>query len=91
MRYFLITFYRKPGGEIDEQVTVSKRIRTSDYQNCNVIVDFFKKKVEKCVIEGKVLDTTFEKMADYYRKIYPNLIQQLEKESSITANEKNGA
>lgn len=90
MRYFLITFYRKPGGQIDEQVSVAKRLRTSDYTNCNVIVDFMNKKVEKCVIEGKMLDTTYDKMVAYYKKVYPNLIEQLEKEAEIKLNEKNG-
>ena len=91
MRYLMITFLRKPGGQIDEQVQLSKRIRTSDTQTCNVIIDFATKKVEKCVIEGKVVDTNFEKMVEYYRKIYPTIIEQLEKEAPITQNEKNGA
>lgn len=81
MKYLLITFLRKPGGQIDEQVQVSKRIRPSDSQVCNVILDFSKKKVEKCVIEGKVVDTDYHKMVEYYRKIYPNLVGQLEKEN----------
>jgi len=81
MRYLLITFLRKPGGQIDEQVQVSKRVRPSDNQMCNVILDFAKKKVEKCVIEGKVVDTDFDRMVEYYRKIYPNLVSQLEKEN----------
>lgn len=70
---------RKPGGQIDEQVSVSKRVRTSDIQTCNVIVDYQNKKVDKCVIEGKVVDTDFEKMSAYYKQVYPNLIDQLEK------------
>jgi hypothetical protein len=51
-------------------------------------MDFAEKKVVKCVIEGKVHDTTFELMRDYYAKIYPNLINQLEKEAPITAKQK---
>jgi hypothetical protein len=50
-----------------------------------VILDFADKKVEKCVIEGKVHETTFEQMRDYYKRIYPALIFQLEKEAPITA------
>jgi hypothetical protein len=88
MRYFLISFFRKVGGQIDEAVSVSKRIRTSDTMNANIIMDFAEKKVVKCVIEGKVHDTTFELMRDYYAKIYPNLINQLEKEAPITAKQK---
>ncbi len=70
---------RKPNGQIDEQVAVSKRVRTSDLQTCNVIIDYEKKKLDKCVIEGKVVDTDFEKMNEYYKKVYPTLIDQLEK------------
>jgi hypothetical protein len=85
MRYLLITFMRKPGGQIDEQVTISKRVKTSDLQTVNVIIDYAKKAVDKCVIEGKVVDTDFDRMNDYYKRIYPNLISQLEKEAGITA------
>ena len=88
MRYFMISFFRKVGGQIDEAVSVSKRVRTSDTMNANIIMDFAEKKVLKCVIEGKVHDTTFEKMRDYYNKIYPQLIQQLEKEAPITVKQK---
>lgn len=82
MRYLLITFFRKPGGQIDEQVTVSKRLKTSDLQMCNVILDFNKKKLEKCIIEGKVVDSDFERMSAYYKKIYPSLVDQLEKNNT---------
>lgn len=91
MRYLLITFVRKPGGQIDELVTVSKRVKPADLQTCNVIIDYSAKKVEKCVIEGKVVDTDFEKMDAYYKQVYPNLITQLEKEATITKNEKPNA
>ena len=91
MRYLLITFVRKPGGQIDELVTVSKRVKPADLQTCNVIIDYSAKKVEKCVIEGKVVDTDFEKMDAYYKQVYPNLISQLEKEATITKNEKPNA
>ena len=88
MRYLLIQFIRKPGGQIDEQVTVSKRVKQSDIQTMNIIMDYAAKKVDKCVVEGKVLDKDWESMNEYYRKIYPNLIEQLEKEAAITAKSK---
>lgn len=84
MRYLLISFLRKRAGQIDEMVSVTKRVRTSDMNNCNVILDFADKKVVKCVIEDRVHDTTFDKMRDYYARIYPNLVEQLEKEAAIT-------
>ena len=85
MRYLLISYLRKVNGQIDEMVNVSKRVRTSDMNNSNVILDFAEKKIVKCVIEGKPHDTTFEQMRDYYYKIYPQLVEQLEKEAPITA------
>ena len=88
MRYLLITFMRKPGGQIDEAVAVSKKIKPADLQTCNVIIDYAAKKVEKCVIEGKVVDTDFDRMDTYYKQVYPNLIAQLEREALITQNEK---
>lgn len=87
MRYLLITFVRKPGGQIDEQIAVGKKVKQADLQTCNVIVDYAEKKVIKCVVEGKVVDTDFERMDAYYKQVYPNLIGQLEKEASITKNE----
>ena len=87
MRYLLITFMRKPGGQIDEMVAVSKKIKPADLQTCNVILDYATKKVAKCVIEGKKVDSSFDKMNEYYKKVYTNLIDQLEREASITAKE----
>jgi hypothetical protein len=49
---------------------------------CNVILDFANKKVEKCVIEGKVVETDFYRMVEYYKRVYPNLVAQLEKENN---------
>jgi hypothetical protein len=81
---------RKSGGQIDEMVAVSKKIKASDLQTCNVIIDYGTKKVEKCIIEGKKVDTDFEKMNEYYKQVYPKLIMQLEREAAITTKE-NGA
>ena len=82
MRYLLITFFRKPNGQIDEQVSISKRARVSDLQTCNVILDFNKKKIDKCVVEGNVVDSDWDKMIEYYRRIYPTLIDQLIKNNT---------
>jgi len=88
MRYLLITFLRKSGGQIDEMVKLSKKLKPADMQTCNVILDYANQKINKCVIEGKKLDTDWDKMNTYYKKIYPQLIEQLEKEAKITAIEK---
>lgn len=87
MRYLLITFSRKAGGQIDEAVAINKRVRNSDLTSCNVILDFAEKKIVKCIIEGKEHNADFSKMRDYYDRIYPNLIAQLEKEAAMTATQ----
>ena len=79
MRYLTITYFRQPSGQIDEQVGYTKRLKITDIQTCNVIIDYKKRKVEKCVIEGKVVERTFDALNDYYREVYPSLIEQLEK------------
>lgn len=88
MRYLFISFIRKPNGQIDEVVSIGKRIKDSDLTNNNVIIDFGENKIVKCVVEGKTHDTTFDKMRAYYNKIYPNLIAQLEKEGPISIKQK---
>ena len=84
----MIQFIRKPGGQIDELVNVSRKIKNSDITTKNVILDYADKKVEKCVIEGSNHDTSFEKMDAYYKRVYPKLIEQLEKEAPIEAKRK---
>ncbi len=81
MRYLLITFFRKPGGQIDEQARFVKRVRTSDLTNSNIIMDYGLRKIEKCVVEGRVITKTFDELNNYYKKIYPAMITQLEKEA----------
>jgi hypothetical protein len=68
MRYLLISFFRRKGGQIDEMVKTSKRLQESDINTSNVIIDY-------------------EEMNIYYKKIYPNIIDQLEKEAIITKNQ----
>lgn len=80
MRYFLITFYRKANGQIDEHAKAAKRVRTSDITTCNIIMDYGLRKVDKCVVEGNKLDRSFDQLDEYYKKVYPAMIAQLEKE-----------
>jgi hypothetical protein len=84
----MIQFIRKPGGQIDELVNVSRKMKKSDITTKNVILDYAEQKVEKCVIEGNNHDTSFEKMNSYYKRIYPTLIEQLEKEAPIEKADK---
>lgn len=88
MRYLLITFFRKPGGQIDEMIKVSKKVKPADYSTCNVIMDYAIQNVEKCVIEGKAIDKDFNRLNEYYKKIYPSLIEQLIKDAPLSLKQK---
>lgn len=78
MRYLLVTYKRKPGGQIDEEVGFTTSIKMRDLQCCNVIMDYKEQKVIKCVIEYNMVPTTFESLTEYYKRAYPNVIEQLE-------------
>ena len=88
MRYLLVTFYRKPGGQIDEEARFVKRVRTSDVSQSNIIMDYGLRKIDKCVIEGKVVEKSFEELNDYYKKIYPAMVTQLEKDGPPLAKQR---
>lgn len=78
MRYLLVTYSRQPAGQIDEQVGFSVNVRTRDLQMCNIILDFKTEKVLKCVVEGEIVPTSYEKLVEYFKRVYPNVIEQLE-------------
>ena len=77
MRYLLITYARKPGGQIDEQIGFTNTVKSADLQMCNVILDYYDEKVVKCVVEGKTVPTDWDRMHNYYHQIYPDIIDQL--------------
>lgn len=85
MRYMLLTFVKKPNGQIDEQCAVTVRLKRSDESMCNIILDYHDRKVVKCVVDGRALDTTWELINDYYKKVYPQLIEQLEASNPNTS------
>jgi hypothetical protein len=82
MRYLLITYVKKPNGQIDEQVEISRNVKPKDIQTCNVILDFKDLKVDKCIIEGKSISSDWEQLVGYYKQVYPAIIERLEKEVS---------
>lgn len=82
MRYLLITYLKKADGKIDEQVTVSKNVKTRDIQTCNVIMDFKNRKVDKARIDGLPMgDLDWGKFYTYFANLYPNIIERLEAEA----------
>jgi hypothetical protein len=82
MRYLIITYVRKPDGKIDEQVQVAKKVKDSDIQMANVIMDFKEKKLMKCLVESQVIQSDFDKMLAYYIQVYPAIIERLTNEAN---------
>jgi hypothetical protein len=83
MRYFLVTYVRKPDGKIDEQVEISKNLKERDLTQCNIILDFKEKNVQKNVIQGQVMNLPWDTLIEYYKKVYPDHIEKLEELNEV--------
>jgi hypothetical protein len=78
MRYFLVNYYRKPSGKMDEVVSVSRRVRLRDLQSAAVILDFGTRTVIKCSMDGVVVPKDWQRIRDFYHQYYKQIIQDLE-------------
>lgn len=87
MRYMLITYVKKANNQIDEQVQVTTSLKERDITTCNVILDFEKKVVEKASVNGTTISKDWNKIVDYYKQIYPDLISDLEKDNTLSTPE----
>jgi len=81
MRYMLLTYYKKPNGQVDESVTVARSIKAKDYQMSNVILDFKKLAVVQCSMGGIQVPKDWDKLISYYHKHYGSTIERLLKEN----------
>ena len=81
MRYLLLTYVTKPNGKIDEQMEVSRRVKTSDLQTANVILDFKKLEVVKASMGGTVVPRDWDRIVSYYHQHYATTIERLFKEN----------
>lgn len=81
MRYFIVTYYTKPNGKVDEATTVSTRVKTRDLQSASVILDFKTCSVLKSSMGGVVVPRDFQKIASFYHQHYPHVIERLFKEN----------
>jgi len=81
MRYFIVTYYTKPNGKVDEATQVANRIKTKDMQTASVILDFKDCSVLKSSMGGVVVPRDFQKISSFYHQHYPNVIERLFKEN----------
>ena len=81
MRYLLIKYYRKPSGQIDESMSLSRTLKNKDLQINNVILDFRDLKVVKCSMDGTVVPKDWDRILAYYYQHYKATIDRLLKEN----------
>ena len=77
MRYLLLTYYRKPTGQIDEAMTLSRSLKKRDLQTANVILDFQNLAVLKCSMDGVVVPRDWDRIVAYYYQHYSATIERL--------------
>ena len=83
MRYLLITYVRRPKGNIDEVMSVSKNVRSRDLQTCNVILDFKRLEVVKATMDGTTIPKDFNRVVEYYYQYYQSTIDRLFAENGL--------
>ena len=81
MRYFLVTYIRKPNGQMDEMTSVSKRLRTKDIQMVNVILDFKEMKVLNANLQGTTIPKNWESIHNFYYQHYKATFDRLHEEN----------
>lgn len=81
MRYLLLTYYRKPSGQIDESMAVSNRLRDRDLSMANVILDFRDQSVLKCSMDGRTVPKNWDRIVSYYYQHYAATIERLFEEN----------
>jgi len=81
MRYLLLTYYTKPDGKIDEVMAVAKRVKRTDWQTANVILDFRDQQVLKASVAGQAAVKDWDTVVAYYYKYYTAIIERLFEEN----------
>ncbi len=78
MRYLIITYYKRPNGQLDEVVGIGKNIKNKDLAQASVILDFKKSQVIKCSLDGTIVPKDWNKIRDFYHRHYNGIIEELE-------------
>lgn len=83
MRYMIINYLRKPTGQMDEIVAVSRSIKMRDIQSASVILDFRKQQVVKCSMDGRTVPKDWNRVVGFYYQYYKNVMDQLARENGL--------
>ena len=77
---------RKPNGQIDEAMTVTKNLKKRDLQTANVIMDFKEQKIVLASMEGKIVPKDWDKIVSYYYQHYAHTIESMFEENGHPLN-----
>ena len=77
MRYLLLTYFYQANGKIDEGMTVTKSIRTKDWQTASVILDFKEQKVLKASLRDNTIPKDWDRIVSYYYQFYSSIMERL--------------
>ena len=77
MRYLTMTYVTRASGKIDEVMAVTRNIKRSDLQTCNVILDFKTLSVLKCSMGGTQVPRDWDRVVSYYHQHYASTIERL--------------
>jgi len=86
MRYLVVTYIKKPNGKVDESVEVDSKYRNRHKTSANVILDFKKKEILKCRMDGHAGSRDWKTVRDYYYKYYQNVVEDLEQKNLTILN-----
>jgi len=81
MRYLLLTYYTRPSGNIDEVMTIARKIKSRDWRTANVILDFQDQKVLTCSVGGITANKDWNTIVSYYYQHYAATIERLFQEN----------
>jgi hypothetical protein len=83
MRYFLISYYQKPTGQMDEVVAVAGSLRTRDRQTAAVILDFKTQTVLQCSMNGTTVPKDWDRIVSFYYQHYAATFDRLARQNGI--------
>jgi hypothetical protein len=83
MRYFLISYYQKPNGQMDEVVAVTKTLKPRDQQTAAVVLDFKTQSVLQCSMIGTTVPKEWDRIISFYYQHYAATFDRLAKENGI--------
>lgn len=74
----MVRYLKKPTGQMDEVVSVSKKIKLRDSQSSAVILDFKTRQVVQASMDGVTVPRDWNRIRDFYHQHYARLIEDLE-------------